>query len=150
MTSNYAPDGLYPDGLHRDRMLPAIALLKEKLDVLNVDAGMDYRKRVIDSLSWPELRDDAAPVATLSFPFSGRLAVSLRFYPPNAVKRDLDNLPKAVLDALTHAGLWIDDAQIDCLMLARVGVSPDRPRVVVRVWRYAPSELDLPLMEMAA
>jgi len=48
MTSNYAPDGLYPDGLHRDRMLPAIALLKEKLDVLNVDAGTDYRRRVME------------------------------------------------------------------------------------------------------
>lgn len=47
LTSNYAPDGLYPDGLHRDRMLPAIALLNEKLDVLNVDAGTDYRKRIM-------------------------------------------------------------------------------------------------------
>jgi cell division protein ZapE len=47
MTSNYAPDDLYPDGLHRDRILPAIALLKDKLDILNVDAGVDYRKRVL-------------------------------------------------------------------------------------------------------
>ncbi len=47
LTSNYAPDTLYPDGLHRDRMLPAIALLTEKLDVLNVDAGTDYRKRIM-------------------------------------------------------------------------------------------------------
>ncbi|MCS7101119.1 MAG: cell division protein ZapE [Burkholderiaceae bacterium] len=43
MTSNYRPDDLYPDGLHRDRILPAIALLKERLDVLQVDAGTDYR-----------------------------------------------------------------------------------------------------------
>lgn len=47
LTSNYKPDDLYPDGLHRDRILPAIALLKEKLDVLNVDAGTDYRKRIM-------------------------------------------------------------------------------------------------------
>lgn len=47
MTSNYDPDDLYPDGLHRDRMLPAIALLKDKLDVLNVDAGIDYRQRTL-------------------------------------------------------------------------------------------------------
>ncbi len=51
MTSNYMPDGLYPDGLHRDRMLPAIALLKEKLDVMNVDAGTDYRKRIMEQVS---------------------------------------------------------------------------------------------------
>ena len=50
MTSNYAPDQLYPDGLHRDRMLPAIALLKEKLDVVNVDAGVDYRQRALEQV----------------------------------------------------------------------------------------------------
>ncbi len=44
MTSNYRPDQLYPDGLHRDRLLPAIELLEQKLDVLNVDAGSDYRQ----------------------------------------------------------------------------------------------------------
>ena len=47
MTSNYPPDGLYPDGLHRDRMLPAIDLLKQHLDVLKVDADIDYRKRAM-------------------------------------------------------------------------------------------------------
>lgn len=50
MTSNYAPDTLYPDGLHRDRLLPTIALLKEKLDVLNVDAGTDYRKKAMQQV----------------------------------------------------------------------------------------------------
>ncbi len=50
MTSNYMPDLLYPDGLHRDRILPAIALLKERLDVMNVDAGLDYRKRALQQV----------------------------------------------------------------------------------------------------
>jgi cell division protein ZapE len=50
MTSNYAPDTLYPDGLHRDRIFPAIALLKARLDVLNVDAGNDYRKRALQQV----------------------------------------------------------------------------------------------------
>ncbi|MEY4208861.1 MAG: hypothetical protein RLZZ20_2013, partial [Pseudomonadota bacterium] len=50
MTSNYPPEGLYPDGLHRDRMLPAIDLLKEKLDVMAVDAGTDYRRRVMEKV----------------------------------------------------------------------------------------------------
>ena len=43
-TSNFHPDGLYPNGLHRDRILPAIELLKAKLEVINVDAGTDYRQ----------------------------------------------------------------------------------------------------------
>ena len=44
-TSNFKPDDLYPNGLHRDRILPAIELLKEKLEVLSVDNGTDYRGR---------------------------------------------------------------------------------------------------------
>lgn len=100
----------------------------------------EYRKAVAGALAWSELRDADSPLKTLKFPLPGRLAVTLRFYEPNRIKRDLDNLPKAILDALTHAGLWLDDAQIDCLMLARAGISPDRPRVVVRVWRYSPRD----------
>ncbi len=42
-TSNFHPDGLYPNGLHRDRILPAIELLKKHLEVIDVDAGIDYR-----------------------------------------------------------------------------------------------------------
>ena len=42
-TSNYAPDGLYPHGLQRKNFLPAIELIKQKLKVLNVDGGNDYR-----------------------------------------------------------------------------------------------------------
>jgi cell division protein ZapE len=51
MTSNYRPDQLYPDGLHRDRILPAIALLEGHLDVINVDAGTDYRRHTLSSVA---------------------------------------------------------------------------------------------------
>jgi len=46
-TSNFQPDGLYPNGLHRDRILPAIELLKSRLEVINVDAGTDYRQHTL-------------------------------------------------------------------------------------------------------
>jgi cell division protein ZapE len=46
-TSNFHPDALYPNGLHRDRILPAIALLKDRLEVIAVDAGTDYRQRTL-------------------------------------------------------------------------------------------------------
>lgn len=61
MTSNYPPDSLYPDGLHRDRILPAIALLKANLDTVNVDAGVDYRRRTLEAAQtyWQPASDAA-------------------------------------------------------------------------------------------
>ncbi len=50
MTSNYAPEGLYPEGLHRDRFLPAIELLQRELDVLQIDDGVDYRERALERI----------------------------------------------------------------------------------------------------
>ncbi|MFC5523602.1 cell division protein ZapE [Polaromonas jejuensis] len=47
-TSNFQPDALYPNGLHRDRILPAIDLLKARLEVINVDNGTDYRRRTLE------------------------------------------------------------------------------------------------------
>jgi len=50
-TSNFHPDQLYPDGLHRDRILPAIELLKQHLEVVNVDNGTDYRQRTLTHIA---------------------------------------------------------------------------------------------------
>ncbi len=58
MTSNYPPDGLYPNGLQRHNFLPTIALLKKMLDVLEVDAGIDYRLRRLESVDVYHVPDD--------------------------------------------------------------------------------------------
>jgi cell division protein ZapE len=50
MTSNYAPDDLYPNGLQRANFLPAIELIKTRMDVLEVDAGADYRRRALEQV----------------------------------------------------------------------------------------------------
>jgi cell division protein ZapE len=50
-TSNFHPDELYPNGLHRERILPAIELLKNKLEVITVDNGTDYRRVTLQDLS---------------------------------------------------------------------------------------------------
>jgi cell division protein ZapE len=42
-TSNVAPDDLYRDGLNRALFLPFIALIEERLDVVELDARTDYR-----------------------------------------------------------------------------------------------------------
>lgn len=50
---------------------------------------------------------------------AGRLDVSLVAMAPDRRARDLDNVLKATLDALTHAGVWLDDSQIDQLSVSR-------------------------------
>ena len=50
MTSNYPPGELYPNGLQRERFMPAIALIKERLDVIEVDNGTDYRRLKMERL----------------------------------------------------------------------------------------------------
>ncbi len=50
MTSNYPPGGLYPNGLQRRNFLPAIRLIEERMDVVQVDGGVDYRLRMLEQL----------------------------------------------------------------------------------------------------
>ncbi|MCZ2441433.1 MAG: cell division protein ZapE [Burkholderiales bacterium] len=68
-TSNFHPDELYPNGLHRDRILPAIALLKTRLEVVNVDAGNDYRRRSLDQIDMYHWPLDAAAEAAMKRAF---------------------------------------------------------------------------------
>lgn len=49
----------------------------------------------------------------------GRLVVVINACPPDRRRRDLDNLLKGLLDALTHGGAWEDDSQIDHLTIKR-------------------------------
>ena len=60
----------------------------------------------------------AKRIATMT----GRIGVIIECYPPDKRKRDIDNLPKGVLDGLTHAGIWEDDAQVDELILRRMRI----------------------------
>jgi cell division protein ZapE len=62
-TSNVPPAGLYRGGLQRARFLPAIALLEQHLDLLEVDAGTDYRLRQLRQA--PIYLDRAAPATAM-------------------------------------------------------------------------------------
>jgi cell division protein ZapE len=63
MTSNYHPDQLYPNGLQRERFLPAIELLKRRLDVVAVDNGTDYRRLKMERMKAYHVGSDAALAA---------------------------------------------------------------------------------------
>ncbi|MFN3884590.1 MAG: cell division protein ZapE [Rhodocyclaceae bacterium] len=73
ITSNYPPAGLYPNGLQRERFLPAIALLDARLDVIQVDAGIDYRLRAFEAAPIYLLPADGEATARLMAIFT-RLA----------------------------------------------------------------------------
>lgn len=66
-----------------------------------------------------------------------RLHVSVAAFAPDRRKRDLDNLNKCLLDALTHAGVYVDDSQIDHLELIRKQVQNKAGRVIVTIEEIA-------------
>lgn len=55
-------------------------------------------------------------------PLEGRLTVTILAKMPDRRRRDLDNILKALFDAMTHAGVWLDDEQIDEIIIRRNGM----------------------------
>lgn len=76
--------------------------------------GRQYRAKVLADVAAHRARNRDMP-AMLRQP----VAVTVRVHAPDRRVRDLDNLPKAVLDALTHARVWEDDSLVDELHLYR-------------------------------
>lgn len=71
-------------------------------------AGLAFRKAVAEIVA-----------ATGHQPLKGRLAMFVQIHPADRRSQDLDNRAKSLQDALTHAGVWLDDEQIDELHLVR-------------------------------
>jgi cell division protein ZapE len=106
MTTNYAPDGLWPDGLQRERFLPTIALIKEWLDVIEVDAGIDYRLRALQQVESYHVPLDAQADAALAAAF-------------DAMRAGPDDDPKLTIEGRTIAArrragsvAWFDFATL--------------------------------------
>lgn len=69
----------------------------------------------------------------------GRLRVQILVRPPDRRARDLDNILKCCLDALTKAGVWHDDSQVDSLLVVR-GDQVDGGSVIVLVELFEESD----------
>jgi crossover junction endodeoxyribonuclease RusA len=55
-------------------------------------------------------------------PIADLVLVEVDVYPPDTLDRDIDNLLKATLDALTNAGVWVDDVQVKRLVIEQLDV----------------------------
>ncbi len=74
------------------------------------EAGRRYRQNLLERAQteqWGKVTEGA------------RVSVQIDAWMPDRRKRDLDNILKAALDGLTHAGVWTDDSQIDHLSIKR-------------------------------
>lgn len=66
-----------------------------------------------------------------SLPTGARVKAEIVAHVPDRRRRDLDGLLKAVLDALTHAGIYEDDSLIDDLRITRGPLDRTNPRLVI-------------------
>jgi len=83
--------------------------------------GRNYRRAVVAEIARLRLQQP-----------TGRLAVHVDAFPPDNRRRDLDNICKALFDALTHAGVINDDGDIDHYSVTRrENISGGRVRVRV-------------------
>lgn len=83
--------------------------MNRRKTVLISKEGRQYRQAVYEAVI--QHRERKAP--------AGRLEVGILAHVPDRRTRDLDNLPKAILDALTHAQVIEDDGLIDRLVVER-------------------------------
>jgi Holliday junction resolvase RusA-like endonuclease len=83
--------------------------------------GRRFRERVVAILAALRVQ-----------PMNGPLAVEVDIYPPDRRRRDIDNVQKALLDALQHGRAYADDSQIVRLVLTKREPT-EGGRTVVRI-----------------
>lgn len=92
--------------------------------ILSAD-GRRYREEVL----W-KVKDSHGSFVT-------PLSVEILAWYPDRRRRDIDNVMKAPLDALTHAGIWTDDSLIESLSITKAGYSQHEPRLEIMIREIA-------------
>lgn len=103
--------------------------------ILNKKTG---KIRVIVSAKGRNYRTEAVNLIRrrwkIKTPTTARLKIDILVCPADKRERDIDNLPKAVLDSFMLAGFYKSDSQIDELRLSRIsGKSTKKGFVLVRI-----------------
>lgn len=89
-----------------------------------------FRGRAILSRRGREYRKAAIKACEGASKIEGPVSVKIYLYPPDKRRRDVDNYAKAILDALVHAGVLVDDSQIDRLVLLRMPIEKPGKAIV--------------------
>jgi len=105
-TSNDAPDQLYRGGLQRERFMPAIALLEERLVVLELAGAVDFRLRTLEQAAVYFVPDDAVARNTLAAQFE-----ALTNAPPAPLDFDIDGRPLPVRGCADGV-IWCEFAEL--------------------------------------
>ena len=108
-TSNIVPDGLYENGLQRQRFLPAIALLNQHCQVVNVDGGIDHRLRALEKAELYHCPLDQQADAAVQATFDSLVPVEGEI--KRAVELEVEGRPIPVL-MLAEDIVWFDFAAI--------------------------------------
>lgn len=66
------------------------------------------------------MREEKKRTGAPKYPILGPIAMEIHLYPPDKRRRDIDNPLKCILDALQHAGAFLDDSQITGLLIKKL------------------------------
>jgi len=91
-------------------------------------SGRKYKNEVIASV-YEQLKKRPVPL-------EGDVSVDIKFYPPNNIKRDMDNCFKALFDSLTTARIWLDDSQIKHIESDWIDAQKDG-KVLISIYKKA-------------
>ena len=72
--------------------------------------GREYRKKAVEHIK---------EIGLFNKKISGAVQVTMVLNPPTLRKYDVDNFNKALFDALSHAGFWLDDEQVNHLQIVK-------------------------------
>ena len=119
---------------------PSVNVYKKPGRMVTTQSGKLIQTRVdtkettmFDYQVWALIKSKKAKEGLKSFDREAIVGLEVLAYPPDAKRRDIDNILKVLVDSLVRGGLIPDDFQISRLLIQRCGIV-DQGKVVVRIY----------------